>query len=107
MANIEGNGFSQLVQLMRKNGYNKDIEVEIATVKKPLPDFLIKLDKSGLELDKTDCFIANSLTEHSRTVVIDGEEKTMTVHSNIKVGDKVMVVNDEDTFFIIDKAVRF
>jgi hypothetical protein len=89
MAKLEGNGFSQMLQIIREHGYNKDVDITIGTVKKAPPELLIELDRSGLELDKQDCFVAFGVSD------------------KLTAGDKVIVMSDNNVFFIIDKAVKF
>lgn len=87
---IEGAGASRLVQLMRKHGYNKDVDIELATVLAPLPSLKVRLDSDGLELDR-------SLLVLTATVSA----------SLLAVGDRVLVIsgNDAQNYYVIDKVV--
>lgn len=122
---LEGNGAAKLIQLMRKNGYNKDLDIELATVIAPPPALVIRCNRDNMELDKDDLIIAEHLTEHVRTVSISGgsvtgtvtpsgnlttftlTDATMTIKSPLRVGDQVIIVsaNDGQLYYVLDKAV--
>jgi hypothetical protein len=103
---IEGSGESRLIQLIRKYGYNKDVDFELATVVTPPPNLQIKLDKDGLALEASDLIVCEHLTEHSRELT-DGT--ILTFKPALKAGDKVIVVSSEEKqqFLVIDKAVTY
>jgi hypothetical protein len=122
---IEGNGAAKLIQLMRKNGYNKDVDIELATVVTPPPSLKIRLNSDNLELDAEDVIIADHLNEHTRTISITGgsvsgtvvpngnlttftlTDATLTVKTPLKAGDQVMVItaNDGQLYYVLEKAV--
>lgn len=86
---VEGSAGSQFVQLMRKYGKNRDLTIDVATVKETSP-LVVQLDADGLILDRADMIL------------------TATVASLTLIpGEKVVVIGDDDTqlYFIIDKAV--
>jgi hypothetical protein len=62
---IEGSGASQLVQLMKTLGYNKDIDFLLGTVTSPPPNIRVKLDKMAVELEKDDVIISQHITNYS------------------------------------------
>jgi Protein of unknown function (DUF2577) len=103
---IEGSGESRLIQLIRKYGYNKDVDFELATVVAPPPNLRIKLDKDGITLEKGDLIVCESLTQHTRELT-DGS--TLTFKTALKAGDKVIVasLDEKQLFIVIDKAVTF
>lgn len=67
---LEGTGASQLVQLIQHFGYNKDVDIEIATVTSPPPALRIKIDNMPVELEADDLVVAEHLTRHTRIVTI-------------------------------------
>lgn len=103
---IEGSGESRLIQLIRKYGYNKDVDFELATIVAPPPNLQIKFDKDGITLDKGDLIVAEHLTQHSRELA-DGS--ILTFKTALKAGDKVIVASLEEKqiFIVIDKAVTY
>ncbi|MEH6944777.1 DUF2577 domain-containing protein [Bacillus sp. JJ722] len=70
----EGDPYSQLVQEMQLNGYNKAVDIEIGTVIAAPPNIKIRLDSSPIELDKDDLIIAEHLTRHTRIVTLTHNE---------------------------------
>lgn len=67
----EGSPYSKFVQMVGELGYNKSVNVEIATVTSAAPNLQITLDRDGLELDKDDLLVMEHLTRHQRVVSID------------------------------------
>lgn len=69
-ATPEGDSFSKLLQVIKRTGYNKAVDIEIGTVIAAPPNILVKLDSSPVELDKDDLVIAEHLTNHKRAISI-------------------------------------
>lgn len=107
---LEGNGAARLIQLMRQHGYNKDVDIELATVTSAPPNIKVKIDNMNIELDRDDLIVAQYLTKHKRQVRIDGGATVeLEYQDELKVGDRVIVVsaNNGQLYFIIDKAVIY
>lgn len=116
---IEGSGISQFKALIQTLGYNKDVDIEFATVTAAPPNLRIKIDNMPVELDADDLVICEHLTEHTRkatisggTVEIDGQAASFTVtDADIKVGaalatgDRVIVASNEtaQVYVILDR----
>lgn len=83
MERIEGSGASQLVQLIRKIGYNSEITFELATVTAKPPDLKIKVDHMNVELEKDDLIVAQSLTKYTRKANLSTENKAEISSSSI------------------------
>lgn len=75
---LEGGGASKFVQLIQKFGYNKGIEIELATVTASAPDIKIKLDSMPEELTADDIIVAERLTKHKRRVQLNIPKITLT-----------------------------
>jgi len=92
MAKPQGNGYSQFVQLMRKHGHNKDIDIELGTVRAAPPEVAIRLDGFDFDLYKGDLIFAGKV-----------------VDTPLQEGDRVIVASNEaqTTYFVLDKAVRY
>lgn len=104
----KGSGISQLAQVMRSLGYNDFDRFELATVTAIPPSIQIRIDNMKIDLDASDIVIAEQLTEHERTVTINGgTESTMLVKSPLQVGDRIIVAssNGGQTYVVLDKAV--
>lgn len=107
---LEGSPASQLLQMIKQHGYNKDIDIELATVTSAPPALKIKIDNMPVELDKSDLVVAEYLTKHARTVSIGGgAEQTLQYTDELKAGQRVIVasINDGQTFVILGKAVIY
>jgi len=91
MTKPQGNGASQLVQLMRLHGHNKDITFELGTVISAPPEVSIRLDSVEFDLDKSDLIFASRVAD------------------SLQPDDRVIVACDDDrkVFYVIDKAVIY
>ncbi|MDH6675719.1 hypothetical protein M2277_006440 [Paenibacillus sp. LBL] len=116
---IEGSGVSQFKALIKTLGYNKDVDIEFATVTAAPPDLRIKIDNMPVELDADDLVICEHLTEHTRkatissgTVQIDGQASSLAItdadvkfDAALAVGDRVIVASNEtaQVYVILDR----
>ncbi|MFT9848966.1 DUF2577 domain-containing protein [Aneurinibacillus sp. REN35] len=80
---MEGSTYTRFVQLMKRHGYNKDVDLLMATVTSPPPHLRIRLDHTNTELYPEDVFVAEHLTRHSRIVTIEHVE-----NEERQLGDK-------------------
>lgn len=69
---IEGSGRAQLRDVIKQIGYNKDVDIEYATVIAPPPALRIQIDGMKIELEDDDVIIPQSLTKHTRRVSVKG-----------------------------------
>lgn len=129
---IEGTGPAKMIQLIKKYGFNQDINIELGTVTAPPPSLKIKIDNMSIELDKDDLIVAEYLTKHKRqikftsTSVVDAMTSAgYTSHTHditslitegeleftdvLKTGDRIIVaeINKGQTYVILDKAVIY
>lgn len=84
---IEGDGASKIVQLMRKHGHNKDVNFVLGTVTEAPPKLKIKLDHLPIELEEEDLIVAEHLTRHERVVSINYAKDTNFL-KDPDIGDK-------------------
>lgn len=120
---VEGSPFTNLLKLMKTQGYNKDNYVVIGIVSSTSP---LTIDLDNITITEGQFFLAERLSEHTRDITIDttsvnGDvtvpnssgtltsfqitEGTLTIKSPLKNGDYVLVLIDEDDFFVVDKVV--
>lgn len=102
----EGSSFTNLLKLMKTQGYNKDNHTTVGWVTSLSP-LTFKLD--GFEITEGDYYIAQRLIEHTRDVEIETTgitEGKLSIKDPLKVGDVVIVLIDGNEFFIIDKVVK-
>lgn len=107
---LEGNGAARLIQLMRQHGYNKDVDIELATVTSAPPNIKVKIDNMNIELDRDDLIVAQYLTKHKRQVKIDGGATVeLEYQDELKVGDRIIVasVKNDQLYIVLDKAVIY
>ncbi|QDX93643.1 DUF2577 domain-containing protein [Brevibacillus laterosporus] len=130
---LEGGGPSQLRQLIKQIGYNKDVDIELGTVIAPPPAIRVKVDNDEkLELLAEDLIVAEHLTRHTRKVTLTSErvDESMatagyTPHTHditslvitgeieftdeLKAGDRVIIqsINEGQTYIIQDRAVLY
>ncbi|MDP5273553.1 DUF2577 domain-containing protein [Chengkuizengella axinellae] len=74
---MEGSPYSKLIQLMSRHGYNKDMNIEFATVVSDPPDLKIKIDHMNLELDEEDLIVSEHLTKHERQIKLTGDNLSL------------------------------
>ncbi|HLO11484.1 MAG TPA: DUF2577 family protein [Pseudoneobacillus sp.] len=145
----EGSSYSNLLNLIKDHGYNKDNHTVIGKVISANP---LKIQMDGFILEQGDFYIAERLTRHKRIVTINHYENTerdlgdkkekdyvtssgMGIQSDdrkgplngdtspyvdttlvlnfveiqyedvLKVGDFVVILIDNNDFFIIDRVV--
>ncbi|MFS0841173.1 DUF2577 domain-containing protein [Paenibacillus sp. 1P03SA] len=106
----EGNAASQLVQLIRRYGYNQDVNIELGTILAPPPGIRVQVDNSPIELDAGDVIVSEHLTRHKRMVRINGgAEQELEFSDELKQGDKVIVASADNgqSFLILDRAVMY
>jgi len=81
----EGNSFTNLLKLMKTQGYNKDVTITVGAVKSPSPLTII-IDT--MEITEEDFIITKTA-------------KTNATAAN----DKVLILIDGNNFYVIDKVV--
>jgi hypothetical protein len=107
---LEGNGAARLIQLMRQHGYNKDVDIELATVTSAPPNIKVKIDNMNIELDRDDLIVAQSLMKHKRQVKINGGTTSeLEYQDELEVGDRIIVasVKNDQLYIVLDKAVIY
>jgi len=103
---IEGNGYSQLKSIVKQIGYNKDVDIEFATVIAAPPSLRIQIDNMKIELDADDVVVAESLLKHTRKARINGGEPVeIEFDGALAAGDRVIVasINKDQNYVILDR----
>jgi hypothetical protein len=120
----EGNPYTNLLKMMKLQGYNKDSDISFGKVTSISP---LKFKVNDFEIEPGDYIITESLIEHKREAEISVKTVTattsqnsnhthtltpfeitkaeITVKSPLKVGDLVLILIDGDNFFVIDRVV--
>lgn len=107
---MEGSPGSQLIQLIRKHGYNKDVDIELATVTAAPPALRVKIDGMKIELEADDFVVAQSVTERTETHrYSDGTTRDVTIQNALKAGDRVIVasIKNGQLYVILDRMVTY
>ena len=124
---LEGNGAQRLLALFGARGSQMPVQFALATVITPPPSVSIRLDGDTVDTPAEGIILAEHLMDHTRTISFSGNvtgnvngfhgpgtlqnlqitKKEMTIHSNLKTGDRVIcgVGNNGQTIYVIDKAV--
>lgn len=126
MEQLEGSGARRLLTLFGGDK-TQPTTITMATVRSPLPEISVRVDGESIDTPAQGIIVAEYLTEHKRTISfsadvggnVDGyhgpgnlrnlqiAKKEMTIHSDLKVGDRVIVAiaNDGQLIYVLDKAV--
>lgn len=88
-----GHGTSRLRHVIKQLGYNKDVDIEFATVTAPLPNIRVRIDNLPFDLEEEDVLVCEHLREHKRRAEIDGNAAEITFEDSLKAGDRVIVVS--------------
>lgn len=85
---IEGDGHSKLVQLTRKIGYNRDVDVKLATVTSVSP-LRVRIDGDNFDMEPEEIITTERFYEAQK-------------HVNDRV---VMLVVEDKLHIVLDKVV--
>lgn len=105
----EGNSFSNLLLLMKQQGFNKENDITVGLVKSISP---LSINLGNYILVEEDMFIAEQLRDHERLVdmvvppATTGTKYTMKIKSPLAVGDSVLVLIQNSDFYLVDKVVE-
>ena len=124
---IEGSWGSQMIQLIRQYGYNKDMSIEVAYVVTPPPNLTIRLPDDDILLEDNNLIVAEHLLEHKVTASISGgtvtgattcpdggrltsltaTDVTIKIKTVLQTGTPVILIGDNDTdmYYVVGKAV--
>jgi hypothetical protein len=89
---FEGSGATKLIQIIRHYGYNKDVDVDFATITSVPPNIKLKIENSKLELDHTDVVVTDKFAS-----------------TPVNVGDRVALLSfrKDQQYLIIDKVKMY
>lgn len=84
---VEGTPVTQILGIIKKRGYNREMSIEIGVVKTTAPALSVHLKKDNLLLEQEDLIVGKSVLP-------------------LADGDLVIVLADDDSqrFFILDKV---
>lgn len=125
MTQMEGSWASRLDQLFTSN--TTPLTLTLATITAIPPEISVRVDGDSIDTPHEGIIVAEHLTEHKRTITfsddatghVDGfhgpgalrdlriTQKEMTVHCDLKEGDRVIVAiaDDGQLVYVFDKAV--
>lgn len=83
----EGNPYGNLVKLIKKAGYNKDISIKVGMVTDISP---LTITLNGYEIERGDFFMS----------------KTLDDAGDLAVDDLVIVFTDNNDFYVMDRVVE-
>lgn len=111
--NLQGTGASQLVQLIKSYGYNKDVDIELATITSAPPELKIRVDGMSIDLDAEDLIVAKSITNYSQAItpftINSTTISSLQINNQLQVNDRVIVANISagQLYIILDRAVTY
>lgn len=97
----EGNSYSNLLLMMKQQGYNKDTKVVIGKVISPIP---LVIDMGKYTIEEDDMFITETIDNLISGSIGDTLTNVYTTKL-LKAGDKVLILVDNSDFYIIDRVV--
>lgn len=74
---IEGSEISQLKNMVKQVGYNKDVDCELGTVISAPPALQVQIDNMKIPLDADDLIVAQHLTRWTEKVALKGLPTTV------------------------------
>lgn len=122
----EGNAFTNILLLMKEQGYNKDSDILVGKVKSVSP---LEIDLGKILLKEEDMFIPETLKDHELEIELTIDTLTgttkpagveshshdldkfnitkgkMKIKSPLKVNDGVIVFVQDSNFYLICKVV--
>lgn len=106
----EGNVYSNFLDMFKEEGYNKDTSIKVGKVISVSP---LKVDMGGYTIDESDMYLCDSVSYLKnngigKTTVTHnyGKETVTTVPiSPLKIGDRLVVIVQNSSFYVIDRAV--
>ena len=107
---IEGDGGSQFVQMIRQFGFNSDTNIELGTVTASATSLRVRLDGMSIDLEADDMIVAAHLTKHKRRIRVNGgAEQEHEFMDELTAGDRVIVAsaNEGQSYYVIDRAVTY
>lgn len=96
----EGNSYTNLLKLMKLQGYNKDVKVVVGKVKSVSP---LEIDMGKYVITEDDMII----TETIKNMITGNIGDALNIYTTTKLknNDKVLVIIDEVDFYVIDRVV--
>ncbi|WP_276914132.1 DUF2577 family protein, partial [Aneurinibacillus aneurinilyticus] len=70
MDTLEGSWETRGVNVIKRYGHNKDVDIVFGTITAPPPNIRVKVDNETLELEKDDVVVLQYLTKHKRKIRI-------------------------------------
>lgn len=85
-------------------GYNKGAGIELGTVISASP-LRIQVDGMSIELEADDLVLDRSVTDHDVNIrYSDGTSGQLTILGALKAADRVIVVENGQTFYVLGRA---
>ncbi len=105
---LEGNGAARMIQMMKKFGFNVDVQIHVAKVTSIAP-LKFKIPGDSFEIGEDEVvYVLQHLLPNKREVVLNGSKAVIEFGDDyLKNGDEVMVIvsDDNQKYFVIDKVV--
>lgn len=99
---------TELAKMLKERNNPSIPVITIGTVINTLPDIQIQLNDVIILTNEHLVFSAHLLPGYSRNATFDDKTSTIQYNDTIQVGDQVILIPtfDEQTYYVIDKAVK-
>lgn len=96
----EGNSYTNLLKLIKLQGYSKDVKVVVGRIKSVSP---LEIDMGKYVITEDDMII----TETIKNMITGNIGDALNIYrtTKLKNNDKVLVIIDENDFYVIDRVV--
>lgn len=78
MDTLEGSWETRGVNVIKRYGHNKDVDIVFGTITAPPPNIRVKVDNESLELEKDDVVVLQYLTKHKRKIRITSNTASLS-----------------------------
>ena len=101
------NATAELRSVIAEIGFNRTVDIEFGVVVNDAP-LEIALDGVSVLFGITELVLSERLTKHTITIEMDGELRTATVNGELRSGERVALIYDEDQYkyVVIDRVIN-
>lgn len=101
------NATAELRSVIAEIGFNRTVDIEFGVVVNDAP-LKIAMDGVNIPFGIEELVLSERLTKHKIAIEIDGEVRTAMVNGELRSGDRVALIYDEDQYkyVVIDRVIN-